>query len=353
MKKILAFALLIMLCNETLAQNIFFSNLDNSELYYNPAFAGRKIRPRFTSSYVNRWPEAQNSSNIFLMSYDQFFHPLNSGIGLTFLQQRALKNDKSLSDIRLTYSFPIALTGRFKLRIGTGIGFVTDKYDRNNLDAGFEPRRRFYNSERLNNKYDYTDFSLGLIGERETYAEGKSYVFGIGFDHITQPKECSDCGREGRLPIKTTAFIKGRFHKIYPSQNFVTALPAIVFQMQNGRFKNSMTNNYEIEPYKLVYMKLDLKKVNKMSIYNKGGVIVGAGYRYMFEHPSTTTFSIGFERKAWTVSYQYGNNIIGERVSIPGNTHEIGLKYQAPPPKLKRYRPPNPYKVYQYQNRAY
>jgi len=73
----------------TVAQDPIFSQFYANPLYLNPALAGSALTPRLTLNYRNQWPSLDANFVTYGASYDQYLPSINSGIGISFITDRA------------------------------------------------------------------------------------------------------------------------------------------------------------------------------------------------------------------------------------------------------------------------
>ena len=71
------------------AQDAQFTQFYAAPMYLNPAFTGVTYEHRFVANYRNQWPGIKRAYQTYMASYDYNMSDINSGIGITVMQDRA------------------------------------------------------------------------------------------------------------------------------------------------------------------------------------------------------------------------------------------------------------------------
>ena len=180
-------ALIIGLFGSVEAQDAHFSQFYANALYLNPAFAGADNCPRLSLNYRNQWPALGSTYETYSMSYDQYFHPLQGGIGLHLMNDVQGGGTIETTTISGMYSYTLSVTRRFFIAAGFQASYVMKQIDwdfifPNMIHPLYGP---IYSSaespEIINENKNYVDFTTGLI------AFSEKTFFGMAIYHISAP----------------------------------------------------------------------------------------------------------------------------------------------------------------------
>lgn len=155
----------------------------------NPAFAGSMRNTRFGLGYRNQW--MGNSSyklSTFYATADKFIETINSGIGISLLNQNESLTNYNFTQINLAYSYHIKLTDNWAFFPAISIGYGFKQFNFSNLlfadqiDILTGTINPGSNDPFLtNDKAQFFDISAGGV------LYGKSTWIGISLKHLTKP----------------------------------------------------------------------------------------------------------------------------------------------------------------------
>ena len=125
------FRLLIVFCvmlnflsENSVAQDVQYSQFYSAPLYLNPAFTGSTKFTRVGSNYRSQWP-ALEANFVTMSAYvDHYMDDINSGVGFLIQTDR-----EGLAGLRSTalsgfYSYQLPVSRDFTVRMGASAGYV-------------------------------------------------------------------------------------------------------------------------------------------------------------------------------------------------------------------------------------
>ncbi|NOR87837.1 MAG: type IX secretion system membrane protein PorP/SprF, partial [Bacteroidales bacterium] len=118
------------------AQDPIFSQFYANPLYLNPALAGSALTPRLTLNYRNQWPSLDANFVTYGASYDQYMPSINSGVGISFLTDRAGQGVLVSGGISAVYSYRLKINREMFVNFGVKASFFQGKLDWNSLTFG-------------------------------------------------------------------------------------------------------------------------------------------------------------------------------------------------------------------------
>ena len=116
-----------------LSQDVSFSQINNNKLYLNPAFAGSNSNPELTMSYRNQWPALGNQFVTSFLSYEEYAPSINSGFGVTLMNDRSGNGIYSLNSISTFYSNQQKLSHKLNVKLGLELGYKQNFIDNDKL----------------------------------------------------------------------------------------------------------------------------------------------------------------------------------------------------------------------------
>ncbi|MDP4210734.1 MAG: PorP/SprF family type IX secretion system membrane protein [Bacteroidota bacterium] len=203
------------------AQDMVFSQVMFSQLYFNPAFAGITPYPRLTSGYRNQWPGINNAYVSYYVTYDQYVKALAGGIGIG-LSRDGQGNAFSKNTVDVMYSYPIELTRDVNLNLGLQASLVQKKLDASGLSLPDQDPYQSVGAQEYipSESLLYSDFSAGA-----SFFIKEQYQVNLAVHHITKPNE--GAGSEiYRTPRRFTVQLFGQ----YPAPKVRYGSEKILFQ---------------------------------------------------------------------------------------------------------------------------
>ena len=184
--------------NSYLAQDIHFSQFDNSPLNLNPALTGAMDNDyRFAMNHKTQWNSISIPYATYSFSYDMVMlkganEKSHFGVGLLAFTDKAGTSEFKNSLYAVSLSSSISLNSNNKLAIGlqVGSGQKSVKYDQLSWDNQFSNGTYDSNlpsgESAIGQKTDYIDISTGifLYGNKNKV----KYEYGASYFHVNNPK---------------------------------------------------------------------------------------------------------------------------------------------------------------------
>lgn len=309
--------------HKTNAQDAQFSQFFAAPVYHNPAFAGGAFAPRLVMNYRNQWPSLDANFQTTSFSVDHHLESLNSGIGISFLDDQQGINRLRNSQVALQYSYMIKATDDFFIRFGLqGAYAINQTTSTANLIFGDQLNSNGFTGmptsdpirSSTGNQFSYADFSSGLL------LYNKDLWLGLTANHLTRPNVAiirSDTSASN-LPIKYTLTggvnipLANPYSTAGLSSKEFMATAAFILQKQASSTLFSIGSYLTYSPLTigLWYRGLPVRR-ERGSFLNNDAFIGLIGYRM-------DNFSIG---------YSYDLTISPLR-GTTGGSHEISISYQ-------------------------
>ena len=176
---------LILMASPTKGQDMHFSQFYAAPLYLSPSLAGATDGARLAMTYRNQWPGITKAFSTSAVSFDNFFAPFNSGIGIQLIQDKAGSANLSFTHAALQYSYNVRLSDEWQFVPGIQLAYGSRALDFSKLIFGDEQIGSGASGswERLaNENTEFMDFAAsGLIYSPYFWA-------GLTIDHLAQPE---------------------------------------------------------------------------------------------------------------------------------------------------------------------
>jgi type IX secretion system PorP/SprF family membrane protein len=284
-----------------LTQDVSFSQINNNKLYLNPAFAGSTNNPELTMSYRNQWPGLGSQFVTSFLSYEEYESNINSGFGVTLMNDRAGNGIYSLNTISTYYSNQQRITPKINVKFGLELGYKQNFIDNNKLlfeDSFNGTSFSLITNEPFMNglKVHYFDLGSGVI------LFSDNWFFGFAANHINTPNQSLIFG-ESYLPVKYGLHGGGHIskNKYAYGSNSITYMPSFSFLKQGEFSQLTVSNNV-----------------------NLGKFLFGAGFRFVegYSYRDALIFSFGVDTGDLVFHYSYDltTSQIGPGT---GGAHEI------------------------------
>ncbi len=197
-KRISYFFILVIAFIFNQAQDLMFTNTQQSLVYLNPSFSGSNGYMRNQSSFRNQWPSG--SFNSYLNSFDGYIKSIKGGVSLTALRDVQGRNTFVNNTISFAYAQYFGfMKDQFQIIPSIQFNFGQNKYTPNSIDPYGVILRR-YGGIQINQDYAiskaYVDLSSGIL------LKYKNSFFGASFANLLQPN-ISLVGIY-HLPVRTT-----------------------------------------------------------------------------------------------------------------------------------------------------
>ncbi len=186
----------------SVAQDVHFSQFYAAPLYLSPSLAGSTDGARLAMNYRNQWPGISKAFTTSAVSFDNFFAPFNSGIGIQIIQDKAGSADLTFTHVALQYSYNVRLNGDWQFVPGIQFAYGSRALDFSKLifaDEGIGGGASGSWERLTNENTEFVDFAASAL----VYSQ--FFWGGITIDHLAQPNH-SFLGEEIKLNRKVTVF---------------------------------------------------------------------------------------------------------------------------------------------------
>ncbi len=307
--KIIFTLLIVSFSGLTMAQDPHFSQFYANPLYLNPALAGSALTPRLTLNYRNQWPSMEADFVTYGASYDQYLPAINSGVGLSFMTDRAGQGILVSGGISALYSYRLKINREMFVNFGVKASFFQGRLDWGSLTWGdqFDPIRGLvFETEEVapaSTSKSIVDFSAGAV-----YTYKDIFFGGVSVDHLTQP---------------SNGFYDDKLSKLHMK---VTLHGGAVIDLRNRKYRGARYDRITISP-NIIYQQQDnFKHLNIGVYFNKNPFVIGAWYRHDITNGDAIIVLLGFEYKNLRFGYSY-DVTVSKLQNATGGAHEVSLGY--------------------------
>lgn len=293
------------------AQDPQFTQFYASPMYLNPAFTGVTYEHRFVVNYRNQWPGISKAYQTYMASYDYNMSEINSGLGITAMQDRAGTAGLTSTQFGVNYAYHFKISKFAEVRMGVNLSYNMKRIDFNKLrfndqiTTGSSTSLEIENYEPLN----FMDFAAGAL------LNSTEYWLGFSAKHLTQPNS-SLTGDKVPLPLSVSLHGGYRF----------------IIEQKSKELRRyfSPAFNYRHEQK---YDQLDIGVY-----YYHLPLNVGLWYRGLPFKKYAATYSsreavavlIGFDLTDYNLRVGYSYDITVSKLGISNSkgTHELSLIYE-------------------------
>ena len=307
--KIIFTLLIVGLTGSTMAQDPHFSQFYANPLYLNPALAGSALTPRLTLNYRNQWPSLDANFVTYGAAYDQYLPAINSGIGLSFMTDRAGQGVLVSGGISALYSYRLKINREMFVNFGVKASFFQGRLDWSALQwpDQFDPIRGLvFETEEVapaSTSKSIVDFSAGMV-----YTYKDIFFGGVSVDHLTQP---------------SNGFYDDKLSKLHMK---VTLHGGAVIDLRNRKYRGARYDRITVSP-NIIYQQQDnFKQLNVGVYFNKNPFFIGTWYRHDITNADAIIVLLGFEYKSLRFGYSY-DVTVSKLQNNTGGAHEISLGY--------------------------
>ncbi len=295
------------------AQDVVFSQFYNAPIQLNPGLVGLSNSPYVAINYRDQWigwgrGQGNNGGyKTYSASYDQFFEPLNSGLGIQILSDDSGDGILTTNKLSGVYAYRLQINRKFQARVGLEASITQQRLDWDQLTF-FD--QIIVGSENLlpsgevrpdNLTNAYFDFSMGGVLYND-----KFYI-GLSLKHLNAPNNSVQSASQGiyaGLPSRLT--IHGGW------------------QIDLDGYNNDGFGSF-FAPSVLLVRQSDLSQLNAGGLYNKENFFVGAWLRYDFSNIDAAIFSAGWRTKWLKLSYSFDLTLSSAGILNTAGSHEIGI----------------------------
>ena len=222
------------------AQDIHFSQVNNSPLNLNPAETGVfEADHRFIANYRNQWASVTVPYKTFSFSYDHikksiFNSKNNLGLGLVFNSDVAGDGDFGIIQVKglLSYHIISLLDSSLNIFMGANLTYHQQSVNFNKLRFGNQYNGNSYDPMLPSNEVfsrDQFNFFDMNIGFRFSYIIEKTpIIFGIAFNHLNKTEDSFYIEESNSLEKKYNVYL----FPIIPVTNSWNLIPSIYYFRQ-------------------------------------------------------------------------------------------------------------------------
>lgn len=305
------------------SQDVSFSQINNNKLYINPAFAGSRGNPELTMTYRNQWPSLGSQYVTSFLSYEEFNSRINSGYGVTLMNDRSANGIYSINAISGFYSNQQKIGNKLNVKLGLELGYKQNFIDSDKLffeDSFNGESFSLATSEPFMNglRVHFFDLSSGVLLFTD------KFYFGFAANHLNTPNQSLVFG-DSILPAKFGVHGGGHFHKDKSTdrKKNIIYMPSFSFLQQGTATQLTVNNNVKT-----------------------GNFLVGGGFRfvegYSFRDALIFNFGVDTGELVFHYSFDLTTSQLGPNT---GGSHEIStiIKIKERPRKKSYTQPPCTY----------
>ncbi len=199
---ILIVGLMLLWGKEGKCQDPHFSQFYANPLYMSPSLAGSTNGARMVLNYRNQWPGINTAYETMSLSFDNFFHSFNSGIGVLLYQDKAGSAGLTTTNVAFQYSYNIVLNDTWQVIPGIQFTYGNKSIDFSKIQFADEMIGSGGSGswQRLNNEAtNYIDFAASA------FLFSHKYWFGFTADHLAEPNY-SFLNENTTMPFKVVLF---------------------------------------------------------------------------------------------------------------------------------------------------
>ena len=192
----LFFCMQLFFHNSLKAQDPQFTQFYAAPMYLNPAYTGVTYEHRFVANYRNQWPGVNKTYTTYMASYDYNMSNLNSGLGITVMQDRSGTAGLTHTQFALNYAYHFKVGKFAEMRFGANLSYNMKRIDFDKLRFNDQIVTGSNKSLEANSyqALNFMDFGAGAL------LNSTQYWLGLSAKHLTQPNS-SLTGDNVPLPI--------------------------------------------------------------------------------------------------------------------------------------------------------
>lgn len=286
MKKpsIILFVFLLLLADQSFAQDVHFSQFYESPVLLNPATSGASPSDfRLALNYRNQWQNILSPFQTIGLAFDSKLKHLNKkefnhfGYGLSMYTDKAGRSHTSTNQISGSIAYHLYFNRRDIISFGVNAGMFQKVINTSSLKWDAQFNGKTYDpslSSQENSNYQSIakfDLGVGLLYRHQEASSGISYEAGFAMNHLTKPNISYYQSEKAFNNFKYTV-TGGAKLKL---QRGIYLLPATLIALQSKHTEISAGSNIRFESS-------DNNKEKNMLATQKGistGIQFGAFYR--------------------------------------------------------------------------
>ncbi len=307
---------LLVLLQNSIAQDPQFSQFYSAPLYVNPAFAGTTTEHRIISNTRIQWPSLPKAFVTHAVSYDFNMHDLNSGIGLLVTKDKAGQANLNTTSAGFSYAYNARLNKQWVVKPALYFGYVTRDIDLASIILGDQLDARDPTSvvsidPALGSfsKTQYIDLGTGVL-----FYNGNSW-FGASALHLNQPNQSFVEG-DSPLPIRYSVHggvrVKLGKRSLFKNVKHGSLSPAFVYKKQGTFEQLDLGVNFHFSPIVAGLWYRGVPIIKSIGDNLKQDAII---------------FLIGLNFQSFEFAYSYDFNI-SKLAANSGGSHEFSLAYR-------------------------
>lgn len=302
----------------SMAQDIQFSQFYAVTPYVNPAFTGGAHATRAMIHGRYQWPGIDAKFATALVSVDHFFDKYSSGVGLMVIQDQQGLNDIKSTKAMLQYSYELPLSKSFTVRAGLvgGYGNTSINYSQLYYPSQIDDQGAVSNTGITGaaSQKGHFDIGSGLLGYTER-------LWGsVAFHHMNRPSmSMYNTGDRAALPMKTswTAGYKiplrsgSHMAYLHDADNiFLTPTGHYKMQGKGDQLDLGCYLTYNQFLLGAWYRGIEFKRIDAR-VYNSESMVG----------------SIGWIFYNWSIQYSYDFTVSTLTRAGTGGSHELNITY--------------------------
>ena len=306
--------LLILLTStiSSLAQDVQFSQINQSKLFFNPAFAGSDQNSNFLLNHKNYSPKNLGNYLISQASYNQKIQPFHGGIGAQIVNDRQGSGTFNRIFGSIMYAYHFQLQNNIFLYAGleSKLGYLTYNTDDLIFPNMFDPiswelNRRNQIENFKSHTDQYLEFNTGLLMVYKNYMLRSFKEFSLGFavHHLNKPTSMLN-SNQASIPRKYNLYFDIDIPMMWKKEasNVPVLTPVLFIEAQ----RNNATFQY-------------------------GGIIDNNSYKFgvfsrhnhQFQFFNIILYT-GFNFSNYSIHYSYDGNLFGNmQKNIFSGAHEV------------------------------
>lgn len=292
------------------AQDPGFSQFYANPLFLNPALAGNTDCGRLNLNYRNQWPSISNAYETINASYDQNLSAINSGLGLSFLNDNQGDGAFNRTAVSGYYSYKLRVASEVDLSFGVKAAYYQEKISWEKLifSDQIDPSTGSINTVSsetppAKNQISAVDFGAGLLVGYSNMA-----FLGLSADHLTEPSIAFYETNPGVLPMKLTVHA------------------GLSLNATSGGLGKKRENDITIEPNILYQQQGGFRQLNVGFYTDMSPFIFGAWYRHNIDNADAAILLVGISWQNFRFGYNY-DFTLSDLGADSGGAHEISIAW--------------------------
>jgi type IX secretion system PorP/SprF family membrane protein len=311
------------LCSIVLkAQDAQFTQFYAAPMYLNPAFTGVTYEHRFVANYRNQWPGIKRAYQTYMASYDYNMSDINSGLGITVMQDRAGTAGLTHTQFGINYAYHFKVSKLAEIRLGANLNYNMKRIDfgklkfNDQITTGSSISTEAANYEQLN----FMDFAAGAL------LNSTEYWLGLSAKHLTQPNS-SLTGDRVPLPLSLSLHGGYRFIIEQKSKNDIKRYISPAFNYRHQQ-------KYDQLDIGVYYYHLPLN----VGLWYRG--LPFKNYGPTYSSRESIAILVGFDITEYNLRIGYSYDLTISKLGVANSLggHEVSLVYEIAKKKKKTRR---------------